>query len=501
MDMDYIVNKLGMLPPSVVRVIEKYINKIPSVRKEIDRQTDEIMKGIAEGLRPYREDFSTFTEIPAEGKSREEVLKEMEGMASQEQGKWKEGLVSGTVYHGDEEHIAFLNKVYAMNSQTNPLHSDVFPSISKFEAEIISMTANMLGAKKANSEICGSVSSGGTESILLAMKTYRDQAKAEKGISNPEIVVPVTAHAAFNKASEYFNIKLRAIPIDENYQVNLKKLKRAINSNTIAIVGSAPTFPHGVVDPIPELSEIALKYKVGLHVDACLGGFILPWIKKLDFDVPDFDFSLPGVTSMSADTHKYGFAAKGTSVVLYRTLEMRRYQYFTITDWPGGLYFSPTFAGSRPGALSAACWATLITMGEKGYMEIAKSIMVAADKIKKGIDEIPELKILGKPYWNISFACEEYDIYQIMDALTAKGWTLNGLHKPSCVHICLTKRHTQEGVAEKFVTDLKEAVEFVKANPNTEGGLAPVYGLAATLPLRGTISQMLKKYMDTIYKV
>ena len=501
MDMDKIVNKLGMLPPWLVKIIEKYINKIPSVRKEIDRQTDEIMKDIAEDLRPYRKDFSSFTEIPAEGKSREDILAEMQGMADQEKDKWKDGLVSGTVYHGDQDHIDFLNKVYAMNSQTNPLHSDVFPSISKYESEIIAMTANMLGAKNANSEVCGSVSSGGTESILLAMKTYRDRAKAEKGITNPEMVVPVTAHAAFNKASEYFKIKLRAIPIDENYQVDLKKLKRAINSNTILIVGSAPTFPHGVVDPIPELSDIAMKYKVGLHVDACLGGFILPWIKKLDFDVPDFDFSLPGVTSMSADTHKYGFAAKGTSVVLYRNLEMRRYQYFTITDWPGGLYFSPTFAGSRPGALSAACWATLVTMGEKGYMEVAKSIMDAAVTIQKGIQEIPELKMLGKPYWNISFACEAYDIYQIMDALTAKGWTLNGLHKPSCVHICLTKRHTQAGVAEKFVSDLKEAVEFVKANPNTEGGLAPVYGLAATLPLRGTISQMLKKYMDTIYKV
>jgi len=207
------------------------------------------------------------------------------------------------------------------------------------------------------------------------------------------------------------------------------------------------------------------------------------------------------VTSMSADTHKYGFAAKGTSVVLYRNPALRRYQYFTITDWPGGLYFSPTFAGSRPGALSAACWATLVTMGEQGYMEVAKSIMDAAVTIQKGIEGISDLRILGKPFWNIAFTSDNFDIYQLMDFLTSKGWTLNGLHKPSCVHICLTKRHTQAGVAQKFVDDLKEGVEFVKANPNTEGGLAPVYGLAATLPLRGTISQMLKKYMDTIYKV
>jgi len=499
--MDAMVEKLGKLNPGLVRFLEKYINKIPAVKKEIDKQTDEMMKDIAKDLRPYTEDFGTHTAMPEQGRNRNEVLSELEQISSKEKDRWSDGFVSGTVYHGDQQHIEFLNQVYALNSQTNPLHSDLFPSISKYEAEIISMTADMLGSGNTNDEICGSVSSGGTESILLAMKTYRDWARKEKGIRNPELVVPLTAHAAFNKASEYFNIKLRQVPVDENYQVDLKKVKRAINSNTIAIIGSAPTFPHGVVDPIPELAQLATSRGIGLHVDACLGGFILPWVKKLGHDVPEFDFSLDGVTSMSADTHKYGFAAKGTSVVLYRGLELRRYQYFTITEWPGGLYFSPTFAGSRPGALSAVCWATLITMGKQGYMDVAKKIMEAADKIKAGIAEIPELTILGKPLWNISFASKDMDVYRIMDRMTEKNWSLNGLHKPSCVHICLTLRHTQKGIAEKFIADLKEAVEYVKNNPQKEGGLAPVYGLAATLPLRGTVGNLLRKYMDTIYKV
>jgi glutamate/tyrosine decarboxylase-like PLP-dependent enzyme len=501
MDADALIQKLGNLNPKLVAVIEKYLNKLPGVRKEIDKQTDEVMKDLEGSVRPYTSDYTTFKRLPNEGVNRDNILSDMESMAALEKDRWKDGYVSGTVYHGNEEHISFLNKVYATNSQANPLHSDLFPSTSKYEAEIISMTAGMLGADNAEEEICGSVSSGGTESILLAMKTYRDRARVEKNIKRPEMVVPVTAHAAFNKAAQYFNIKLKQVPIGKDFKVDVKAVKRAINSNTIVIVGSAPTFPHGVVDHIEELSSLAAKKKVGLHVDACLGGFMLPWIKQLDYNVPEFDFSLKGVTSMSADTHKYGYAAKGTSVVLYRSLELRRYQYFTITDWPGGLYFSPTFAGSRAGALSAACWASLVSLGEKGYLDAAREIMKTADVIKNGIRAIPELDILGDPLWNISFGSKELDIYRVMDYMTERKWSLNGLHKPSCVHICCTLRHAQDGVGEKFVADLEEAVSHVKSTPAKEGGMAPVYGMAATLPLRGTISHLLKKYMDVLYKV
>ena len=418
-----------------------------------------------------------------------------------EEKRWKDGLVSGAVYHGDSEHIKFLNEVYALQSQSNPLHSDLFPSASKFESEIVSMTAQMLGADKTDDEVCGVVTSGGTESILLAMKTYRDRAREVNGIRRPNIVIPVTAHAAFDKAGEYFNIKVKRVPIDNNYQANVNAVRKAANGNTICIVGSAPNFPHGIVDPINEMSEIARERGICFHVDACLGGFVLPWAEKLGYPVTEFDFRLPGVTSISADTHKFGYASKGTSVILYRSTELRHYQYYTIADWPGGLYFSPTFAGSRPGALSAACWATLLSMGENGYLDSVKKIMVTAEVIKKGIREISELKLMGEPLWVIAFESKNLDIYKVMDQMTHEGWNLNGLHKPACVHICITLRHTQAGVAERFLSDLKDAVTHVKTHPTESGGMAPVYGMAATLPFRGVIRDFLKRYLDLYYKV
>jgi sphinganine-1-phosphate aldolase len=289
--------------------------------------------------------------------------------------------------------------------------------------------------------------------------------------------------------------------VDESYAADVQAAKRALTGNTIVIVGSAPTFPHGIIDPIAELSELARQAGVGFHTDACLGGFVLPWAEKLGYTVPPFDFRLPGVTSMSADTHKYGYASKGTSVVLYRRPALRRYQYFAAADWPGGLYFSPTFAGSRPGALSAACWAAMVTMGEDGYMAASQRILETAAVIRRGIETMPDLYVLGDPLWVIAFASESVDIYQVMDAMMARGWSLNGLHKPSCVHLCVTLRHTQPGVAERFLIDLAKAVEDVKNQPEVSGGMAPVYGMAATLPFRGMVTDLLKRYIDLLYKV
>jgi glutamate/tyrosine decarboxylase-like PLP-dependent enzyme len=356
----------------------------------------------------------------------------------------------------------------------------------------------MLGG--AGQGVCGTVSSGGTESIMLAMKTYRDWARETKGITQPEMVVPITAHAAFDKASQYFNIKTVHIPVDESFRADVNAARKVVNRNTVVIVGSAPSFPHGAIDPIEALSELAREHGIGFHTDACLGGFVLPWTEKLGYPVPKFDFRLPGVTSMSADTHKYGYAAKGTSVVLYRGEELRHFQYYTSTEWPGGLYFSPTFAGSRPGALSAACWAALTSIGVDGYTAATKKILETAAVIKRGVNEIPELHVLGDPLFVVSFASETVNIYKVLDYMSHKQWSLNGLHKPTCIHLCVTLRHTQPGVAERFLADLREAVEHVKAHPEEKGSMAPVYGMAATLPLRGMVSDLLKKYLDVIFK-
>jgi glutamate/tyrosine decarboxylase-like PLP-dependent enzyme len=495
---DFIFNNLGRLHPHLVKWIEKRLKKISSIGQKIEKEYDEMMADLESSVKPYKGGFTSFTQIPAVGRGRNEILREMEALNTLEQDLWKDGFVSGAVYHGDQEHIAFLNRVYAINSQSNPLHADVWPSATKFEAEIVAMTADMLGG--AGQDVCGTVSSGGTESIMLAMKTYRDRARQEKGITRPEMVIPVTAHAAFDKASQYFNIKTVHIPVDETYRADLNAARKAITRNTVVLVGSAPTFPHGVIDPIAEMSELARERGIGFHTDACLGGFILPWAEKLGYPVPPFDFRLPGVTSMSADTHKYGFAAKGTSVVLYRGQALRHYQYYTATDWPGGLYFSPTFAGSRPGALSAACWAAMISIGTEGYLAATEKILKTADIIKQGIRKIPELRILGDSLFVIAFTSDSLNIYKVLEAMTHRGWSLNGLHKPTCVHLCVTLRQTQPGVAERFLRDLEAAIAHVKANPEEKGTMAPVYGLAATMPLRGVVSDMLKRYLDLIYK-
>ena len=451
-------------------------------------------------LKPYREGFPAYTRLPERGIDRGEVLAEMEALHAREQARWRAGYVSGAVYHGDQAHIDFLNRVYAINSQSNPLHPDVWPSTTKFEAEIVAMTAGMLGADKTPDEIAGTLTSGGTESILLAMKTYRDWGRDKKGISQPEIVAPSTAHAAFDKAAEYFGIKTVRVPVGTDFRADVAAMEAAITPDTVALVGSAPPFPHGIVDPIEELSELARARGIGFHTDGCLGGFLLPWAEKLGYPVPPFDFRLPGVTSISVDTHKYGYAAKGTSVILYRGRELRHTQYFSVADWPGGIYFSPTLAGSRPGALSAAAWAAMVSMGEQGYLEAARRILETTAWIKEQLRSIPELQVIGDPLFLIAFQSTKLNVYQVMEYMTGRGWGLNGLHLPASVHLCVTLRHTPAGVKERFIEDLKAAVEYVKTNPGAPEGLGPIYGMAEAVELRGMVKEVLNWVIDMLYE-
>jgi glutamate/tyrosine decarboxylase-like PLP-dependent enzyme len=336
------------------------------------------------------------------------------------------------------------------------------------------------------------------------MKTYRDHARATRGITSPQMIVPISAHAAFDKAAQYFGIDIVHVPTLDAGRADVAATEAAITDDTVVIVGSSPSYPHGVVDPIAELSELAARRGIGFHTDACLGGFVLPWARDLGYPVPDFDFRLPGVTSMSADTHKYGYAAKGTSVVLYRSVELRRFQYFTTTDWPGGLYCSPTFAGSRPGALSAACWAALVSIGAGGYRDATGRILGVADHVKAGLRaDFPELEIIGDPLFVIAFrsADESLDVYRVLDAMTRRGWSLNGLHRPAAVHLCITLRHTRPGVGERFLADLRDAITEVRADPDRPGGMAPVYGMANTIPERGLIADAMADHMDGWYRL
>jgi glutamate/tyrosine decarboxylase-like PLP-dependent enzyme len=333
------------------------------------------------------------------------------------------------------------------------------------------------------------------------MKAYRDWARQVKGIERPAILAPTSAHAAFDKAAEYFGMGIRRVPLGPDFRADVAAMREAITPETAVIVGSAPPFPHGLIDPIEELSNLARERGLGFHTDACLGGFLLPWAERLGYPVPRFDFRLPGVTSISADTHKYGYAAKGTSVLLHRTQELRRHQYFSVTDWPGGLYFSATMAGSRPGGLSAACWAAMLEMGESGYLEAARRILETAAWMKAELRRLPDVELIGDPLFVIAFRSATLNVYQILQAMADRGWILNGLHLPPSLHLCVTLRHTEPGVKEAWMEDLRASIEDVRQDPRAPEGVGPVYGLAAAVETRGMVKEILDWYMDTLYEV
>jgi glutamate/tyrosine decarboxylase-like PLP-dependent enzyme len=459
-------------------------------------------------FKPYKGRFESVASIPEKGRDKDDIFKELSAMAEEENAKWKTGQVSGTFYHAGDEHRAFLNKVFSLFSHENTLQFDLCPSMFKMESEIISMTAAMLNADavKAHNpqdQVCGTVTSGGTESILMAMKAYRDWARVDKGIAEPEIIMPHTAHPAFDKAGKYFGLKMVHIPVSApDFRVDPRAVEAQINANTAAIVGSAGNYPYGLIDPLEKLSDLALKHDIGMHVDGCLGGFIFPWIEKLGYDIPNFDFRLAGVTSMSADTHKYGFALKGTSVVLYRNNIFRRHQYFNVPDWPGGMYASPTAAGSRSGGLTAATWASLVYLGQEGYLKAAGSIMAVADKIKTGIEAIPELKLIGDPTFVISFLSDEVDVFLINDFMQTKGWRFNVLQLPPALHFCITMPQTlADDVAERYLQDLHAGLDYAKSNAGTVAETTALYGMAGTLEGNQQITELVFGFFDYLYSV
>ncbi len=490
---------LDKLPPRVASAIIGGAGKLPKVKAILEAEYESMLDA-APVVRPDA-DVAVYSRLPETGRSRAEVIDDVAALADEEKGEWTDGFASGAVYHGDAGHIDFLNQVYALQSQSNPLHLDVWPSGMKFEAEVIAMTAGMLGADAAaaaGDEIVGTVTSGGTESIIMAMKSYRDRA----GIAKPQMVIPDSAHVAFDKAAAYFGYDQIRVPVGADFAADVDAMANAVTKRTVVIAGSTPGFPHGIIDPIPELSEMARERGVGFHTDACLGGFVLPWVERLGYEIPPFDFRLPGVTSMSADTHKYGYAAKGTSVILYRGRELRRHQFYVATEWPGGLYYSPSLAGSRPGGLLAAAWAALLAMGEDGYLRATDAIMKSGSQIRDGINEIEGLRVLGDPLWVIAFASDDVDIYEVMARMAQRGWSLNGLHHPPAVHIAVTLRHAQPGVVERFLADLSDAVDGARdAGGTASTGAAPMYGMAATFPARGAVNELMTRYIDRIYEI
>jgi sphinganine-1-phosphate aldolase len=456
-----------------------------------------------DGFYPYRREAENYRSIPEQGRDQAGVLREIQSMAHREDAIGDDGKVSGSLYSGDHEHYGYLGEVFSEFSHANVLQRDMYPSATKFEGEIVAMALEMLHGESAGPEACGVVTGGGSESLISAVFTYREQARAERGVTKPNLVMPVTAHVALDKGSYWMDVEVRHAPLADDYRADVSEMEALIDDQTIAVVGSAGNYPHGLIDPIEELGELALRHSIGLHVDGCLGGFLLPWVEEAGYDVPPWDFRVPGVSSISADTHKYGYALKGTSTLLYANRELRKRQYFTFPDWPGGLYLSPGLAGSRSGGLIASTWAALVTTGREGYLASARAIMHTADKIREGVDSIPGLEVIGDPLFLIAFKSSDpdLDIYLVNDAVKEAGWRLNSLQLPPALHFCVTRPNTADGMAEAFVSDLRGAVEYARAHTGEPAASGIMYGFGGTPQGNQTINTLMSGVLDAMHEV
>ena len=472
--------------------------------------------------------------LPLNRTPADQVLARMR-QAREHDAKWHEGRVWSLVYHADDEVTDLLKEAYSLFFSENGLNPMAFPSLRQFETEVVAMTAALLGG---SDETAGTMTAGGTDSILMAVKTARDWARVERPEATaPEMVLPKTAHPAFHKAGHYFGVKPVITPVGADLRADLATAKSAITPNTILVVGSAPAYPFGVVDPIAELAGLAQEYGLLCHSDACVGGFMLPFVRKLGYPVPDFDLSVPGVTSISADLHKYGYAAKGASVILYRSHELRRYQFHVYTDWPGGIYASPGMPGTRPGGPIAAAWAILNFLGEEGYLALTDTVMKTVRKLQAGIRAIPGLQILGGPVMSImAIASDRLNMFEIGDEMALRGWTLDRQQFPASLHVTITPAHAQ--MADQFLADLEQVVEMVRRPSRARlsrslqvkaaqmaarvlppalmrrltrrssgtggealgagGRSAALYGMMATLPNRGDLHEVVLDLLDQL---
>jgi glutamate/tyrosine decarboxylase-like PLP-dependent enzyme len=427
---------------------------------------------------PYADRYGVNRTIPEKGLARETVLAQLDEMAREEDAFWETGKCSGTMYCGDHSHYDFMNEAFGKFAHVNALQRDMCPSQTRFEGEIIAMTLDMLHADAIEgTQPAGLVTTGGTGSILHAMLAYRDHARQTKQINTPNVIKPETAHPAFDKACHLFDIEVRRAPIDpESTQVDLQWVADHIDGNTIAMIGSAPNYGYGTIDDLETLSTLALERGVGLHVDGCLGGFLLPWGQQLGYPIPTFDFRLPGVTTISADTHKYGYAFKGTSVLAFRDQALRNSQYFFLTDWSGGKYCSPGMEGSRSGGLLAATWAAMVSIGKDGYLRYAKEIFDTAYAMQKVVSSHGELRLMGTPTFCFSFTSDEFDIYHVNDFMRTRGWRFNGQQYPNSIHMAVTRPQTQPGVVDAFAADLADAIEYARQHKDETPKSGSIYG-------------------------
>lgn len=449
-----------------------YLNQFPPTRKLIQKQIQAELgpelKKLDASVHAKR--TVRFTSLPEQAVEKDDLVTQIREICNFDR---LGDQISGAIYRSDEKALSeFAAKIFELSAFTNPLHPGLWDDIRQCENEVVQWCAKFM---RGEGNYMGTINHGGTTSILEAVRTYREWAKTEKNITKPNIIVAKNRHVAFDKGGKYFGVDVIEVDTDPvTGQMNIDQVKKKVNKNTIMIVGSAPSYPHGIVDDIPELGKIALKRGCGLHVDACLGGFVAPFLKAAGFDdLPDFDFSVPGVTSMSIDTHKQGNVPKGSSVFVAED-EIGKYQADFFPSWQGGLYLTPGMDGSRPGSMILLTWAIMASIGRLGYVEQARKIRTLLDNLKEEISNTPELAMIGNPKVNVvafRFVDPKYNIYLLGEQMEKLGegigWHLNALQDPPALHVCLTAKQTERAdYVARFMADLKKAIRYVKKHPN-----------------------------------
>ena len=374
---------------------------------------------------------------------------------------WRSGKTFGAVYYPGEKYSIAISNAYIKYMHENAFDPQLFSSILTMENELVQQTASLFSS---NQKIFGNLTSGGTESIFLSLLSARNWSNKHKTIKNPEVILSSSAHPAFLKAMNFLKIKPVIVPTNNDFNLNFNGFKEAINQNTILLVASAPAYPTGMIDPISELSILALENKLLLHVDACIGGFLLSFLKKCNYNIPPFDFNLDGVSSLSVDLHKYAYAPKGSSVLLYRNDELRKQQFSVYPNWEGGIYGSTSFLGTKPGGIVAASWFALNHIGENGYIELTQKTMSATKVIYDFIQKSEHLSLIGNPIMSlIAFHSEKYDIYHIADELSNLGWYIGRLQNPRGIHLVVSQIHA-DGAAENFIADLQSVLKSLSSS-------------------------------------
>ena len=434
--------------------------------------------------------------IPSKGMAKGDILATLENYKEKDL-DWRNGKTWAYVYDAGPEVNQVIKDAYMMYLSENALDFTSFPSMLRLENEVVRMSAHHLSG---DDEVVGNFTSGGTESILLAVKTARDYYRENKPeITQPEMILPVTAHAAFQKAAHYFDVKPVLVAVDETtFRADPEAIRAAITDNTVLLVGSAISYAHGVIDPIREIAALAQEHDILCHVDGCMGGFLLPYFKRLGATVPDFDFAVPGVTSISMDLHKYAFAAKGASVILHRNKELRKHQIYACTTWTGYSVVNPTVQSSKTGGPLAAAWAVMNAIGDEGYLALARRALDATQRMAEGIEAIPGLRLLGRPDMNlVAFTSDEFSVFQLIDEVNSRGWYIQPQlsYGGSKENIHLSINPASAHLVDDLLAELRDAVEVVRGKHGNNELVSMIKDALASVDASQITDEMFSQFM------